>query len=145
MISRASPTVTLSFSHARAVSTIVFPRVCITPRKAVGEQPTVVLKAQTHEKCTHRVHTHTTFEAEGIKRGDYQACSPLAACLRFPQRGLWSVAPTSHCVPQTVHTTPGEARLLGQLANAAFTMVTKTFDKAKTSVPKSHVGRFSEG
>lgn len=48
-------------------------------------------------------------------------------------------------MPQTVHTTLGDAGLLGQVANTLLSMVTKTVDKAQTSVPESHVGLFSEG
>src|SRR5712692_3146728 len=42
MISRTSPVVVACFSHACAVSTLVFSSACITPRKAEGEHPTCV-------------------------------------------------------------------------------------------------------
>jgi hypothetical protein len=39
----------------------------------------------------------------------------------------------------------GKAGLLGKVANTLLPVLTKTLENAKTSVPKSHVGRLSEG
>ena len=46
---------------------------------------------------------------------------------------------------ETMHTAFGQARLLGQLANALLATVTQTLDNLKAFIPKSHVGRLSEG
>jgi hypothetical protein len=46
---------------------------------------------------------------------------------------------------ETMHTAFGQSRLVGKTSHTLLAVVTKTFDNAKTSVPKSHVGLCSEG
>jgi len=46
---------------------------------------------------------------------------------------------------ETMHTAFGKPRLVGNTSHTLLAVVTKTFDNAKTSVPKSHVGLSSEG
>ena len=53
--------------------------------------------------------------------------------------------PALHGLCETMHTTFGQARLLGQLAHTLRAMVTKTLENPQTFVPKSHVGLCSEG
>jgi len=45
---------------------------------------------------------------------------------------------------ETMHAAFRNPRLVGNTSHTLLAVVTKTFDNAKTSVPKSHVGLFSE-
>ena len=63
----------------------------------------------------------------------------------FPRSGLWRATPTLHRLSQTMHTALREAGLMDELSHALFSVVTKIRVNEQASVPKSHVGLFSEG
>jgi hypothetical protein len=65
--------------------------------------------------------------------------------LGFPQPRLRMVAPPCDCLLETMHTTFGQARLVGNPAHTLRTVLTKTVENPQTFGPKSHVGLFSEG
>jgi len=86
-----------------------------------------------------------SFNRDNLKRSDHQACSPLAACFRFPQPGLRMAAPPLHGLLETMDTTFGIPGLLGYMSNALLAEVTKTVENTWAFVPKSHVGLCSAG
>ena len=46
---------------------------------------------------------------------------------------------------ETMHTAFGQARLLGQTPHTLLAVITQTLDNLKAFIPKSPVGRLSEG
>ena len=83
---------------------------------------------QAREKLTHRVEPHTTFEPEGIQRGDYETRQPVPALFRFPQPRLWMAVATRHCVLETMDTALRQSGLLGNAAHTLPAVVTQTLE-----------------
>ena len=100
---------------------------------------------QTSEKLAHRVEPHPALQPERIERGDDQARQPLPAICGFPEPGFRVAVAALHGLGETMHAAFGQAGLLGHAAHAGGGIVTKTVENLSTFVPKSHVGRFSEG
>ena len=53
--------------------------------------------------------------------------------------------PALHGLGETMHATLGQPRLLRHAAHTLPTVVTKTLENLEAFLPKSHVGRLSEG
>src|SRR5215510_9459381 len=100
---------------------------------------------ETSKKLTYGVQPDTPLEAERIKRGNDQAGQPLPAVCSFPQPRLRMDTPARDGLRQTMHTTLRQARLLSNTAHTLLAMLTQTLENLKTFLPKSHVGRLSEG
>src|SRR5262245_8061899 len=97
------------------------------------------------EKLAHRVHAHPALEPKSIQRGDQQARQPLPALGGFPQPRLRIEVSALPSLCKTMHATLGQTRLLGHAAHALPAVVTKTLENPDAFLPKSHVGRLSEG
>src|SRR4029450_10501301 len=100
---------------------------------------------QTSEKLAHRVETDPTLQPERIERGDHQARQPLPAVCGFPEPGFRMAVAALHGLGETMHAAFGQAGLLRNAADALGGIRTKAVENLAPFVPKSHVGRFSEG
>jgi hypothetical protein len=69
----------------------------------------------------------------------------LPAVCSFPEPGFRVAIAALHGLCEPMHAAFGQAGLLGNAAHALGGMVTKTVENPSAFVPKSHVGRFSEG
>jgi hypothetical protein len=85
MISRSSPVVYPSCSHAAVVSSSAVSNICITPAYGGGRTPYLPLQPEPSEKLVQRVPPYAALEAKRIQRGDYQARQPLPAICGFPE------------------------------------------------------------
>src|SRR5439155_20262058 len=103
------------------------------------------LEVHTSEKLAHRVQSHPALQPEGIERGDHQTRQPLPAVCGFPEPGFRMAVAALHGLGETMHTAFGQAGLLRNTAYALGGVRTKAVENLATFVPKSHVGRFSEG
>ena len=103
------------------------------------------MQPPTREKRAEGFHPDATLEPTGIEGGHDQPRQPTPACLGFPAPRLRMAVASRYGHPETMHTAFGKTALLGQVANAPWTVVTKTLENAKTAVPKSPVGLCSEG
>src|SRR4051794_7379675 len=100
---------------------------------------------ETSKKLTHGVQPDTPLEAERIEPGNDQADQPLPAVCGFPQPGLRMDAPARDGLRKTMHTTLRQPRLLGNTAHTLRAILTQTRENLEAFLPKSHVGRLSEG
>src|SRR3989442_15377746 len=100
---------------------------------------------QTSKELAHRFYPYAALETERIERGHDQTRYPMTADLGFPQPRFGMAVPAYHGLLKTMHTALGKPRLLGNVAHALRARFTKKVENPKTFLPKSHVGRSSDG
>jgi hypothetical protein len=105
----------------------------------------MLLQVKTAEKLADRFRSNPPLEAKDKEGGHNQAQEPSAACFRFPPPRLGMSVSTFHCLEVTMHAAFGKSGLLGKASNALVAICTNRVDNLKTFVPKSHVGRSSDG
>src|SRR5262245_4750473 len=100
---------------------------------------------QPSKKFAHRGEPHTARQPERIERRNHQARQPLSALVGFPEPGCRVAVAALHRLRETMHAAFGKPRLVSEAAHALAAVLTQTLENLSTFLPKSHVGRCSEG
>src|SRR5215470_4826579 len=96
-------------------------------------------------RLAERCRAHSSLEAENKEGGYHQAEEPPAAFFRFPQPRLGVAVSACHRLCLTLDAAFGQSSALGKTSNALRAVFTNGVANPQAFVPKSHVGRLSEG